>query len=560
MAPVLVLSESRPFSVGLQLHNGEIVYWLCDDWGKPNPPCVPVSKSVAVNRVLQGQVYKITSSDDWIVQYLSQGALDKMNVLYDLENPVSDPEPVLPGFWESIKSLWDSALEYLGTVLNVVITDGIETIYRLFTGNEIDAETAANWASYVPGANAFHKLAYGIDLKGEGDGTLSGSDYVDLALFMIPLPASWVGKGVTKAVARVGEKEAFTVLEKIALKEVELIAKGVTKVSLWKFLNIAAGKLLKNKLVQLVGSLGFLIFAATEIPQLINMRKFAYHQTLELAGQDPQTVSFALKRLEDQFDSLSYEINTSIKNGDITRVNEIIVDMQTVLLAYSDYVELKKSVLEANETYDVVKANSDLMSLQVQRLVEAYPPGSSTEPAYLIIRSVPSGAKIYIDDLYIFEVTDTKLLKPEGKYKITLKKSGYYDKETFDYWNAGKTGTLTLNLIPLSGTEPPVEDPPGTEPPIPEPPTNEERPSEDVIIELDPGAPEYNAWKITIKAVDSSTGTALNAWVLINDVFKNVATPASFYFQPEALYNIKLRLKGYKQGELDYTTKPLPTQ
>jgi len=84
-------------------------------------------------------------------------------------------------------------------------------------------------------------------------------------------------------------------------------------------------------------------------------------------------------------------------------------------------------------------------------------------------------------------------------------------------------------------------------------------PEEDLIIEMTPTTTEYNAWKVTIKAVDAVTGSAINASILINDQFMDKYTPYYFYMLPEATYNVKLRRKGYYQGEVTFTTDPLPT-
>jgi hypothetical protein len=80
-----------------------------------------------------------------------------------------------------------------------------------------------------------------------------------------------------------------------------------------------------------------------------------------------------------------------------------------------------------------------------------------------------------------------------------------------------------------------------------------------ITLEMESAVTTYNAWKVTIKAVDAVTNDPLNASILIDDVYTNNYTPWYFYLAPESTFNIKLRKTGYYQAELDYTTKPLPT-
>ena len=87
-----------------------------------------------------------------------------------------------------------------------------------------------------------------------------------------------------------------------------------------------------------------------------------------------------------------------------------------------------------------------------------------------------------------------------------------------------------------------------------------DQPADEVVIPLIPvGDPTFNSWKITIRGTDSVTGAEFAAWILIDDVFKGVTTPAVFYLAPSSTFNIKLRLSGYRQGEVDYVTQALPS-
>ena len=165
------------------------------------------------------------------------------------------------------------------------------------------------------------------------------------------------------------------------------------------------------------------------------------------------------------------------------------------------------------------------------------------EEITLTINSTPTGAKIYIDDVFKFEYTNTTIKAPAGLHKITLKLSGYKDHNLPYDWPAGTVKTLHVPLQLYEEDDPVVD-----------------QPAEEVVIPMEPvEEPTFNSWKVTIRAKDSISGADVAAWILIDDVFKGVTTPAVFYLAPESTYNIKTRLKGYRQGEVTYVTKPLPT-
>lgn len=159
------------------------------------------------------------------------------------------------------------------------------------------------------------------------------------------------------------------------------------------------------------------------------------------------------------------------------------------------------------------------------------------------ISSTPTGAKIYIDNVYKFETTDTTISAPAGAHTLTLKLDGYKDHNLPYNWPAGSVKSMQVTLELLDEGEPVVD-----------------QPADEVVIPLEPVVePTRNAWEITIKGIDSTTNQPVAAWILIDDDFKGVTTPAVFYLAPEQTYNIKLRLAGYRQGEITYTTLPLPT-
>ncbi|MCK5138339.1 MAG: PEGA domain-containing protein [Thermodesulfovibrionia bacterium] len=179
---------------------------------------------------------------------------------------------------------------------------------------------------------------------------------------------------------------------------------------------------------------------------------------------------------------------------------------------------------------------------QIRSQVEGATPAPTEDKAKLTINSSPSGAKIYVDFIYKFETTNTMVLLDPGTHTITLKLDGHYDTSQDVDLAPAEEETITMTLTPLT-----------------EPQPGNGVPAEEVIIPLDPAETTYNAWKVTIKAIDSVTGNELFAAILINDVYVNKYTPYYFYFAPESSYNIKLRKQGYKQGEVTFVTKPLPT-
>lgn len=166
------------------------------------------------------------------------------------------------------------------------------------------------------------------------------------------------------------------------------------------------------------------------------------------------------------------------------------------------------------------------------------------EKGTMDISSAPAQAKIYIDDVYIWEKTNTTIRIAPGHHKLTLKLDGYQDYSVeFDIL-AEETKTYQIALAPIDEIPPEI---PGT-------------PGEEVTIPLVPGMEKWNAWKVTIRAIDALTLAPISAAILVNDVYMDKNTPYYFYFAPESTYNIKLRKSGYKQGETQFTTKPLPEQ
>lgn len=202
---------------------------------------------------------------------------------------------------------------------------------------------------------------------------------------------------------------------------------------------------------------------------------------------------------------------------------------------------------------DIYLSSSDAQRAQYEGYVSVINDGlAGVEPptgeGALLVSSTPTNAKIYIDNEYKFEVTNTTITLAAGNYLLTLKKSGYLDQSKSITINAFQTRAEHMTLVE-DGVEPPEPTP--TPPGVPE---------EIITIPLEPGAGKFNAWKVTIKGVDAETGAELAAWILINDAFLGKTTPWFVYLLPSSTYNIKLRLSGYRQGEVTFTTEALPIE
>jgi len=188
----------------------------------------------------------------------------------------------------------------------------------------------------------------------------------------------------------------------------------------------------------------------------------------------------------------------------------------------------------------------------------------------LRLDSEPQGARIWIDGEDTGRYTPATLHPSPGMHEFKLTKKGYKPlvklhevrERHIDVqkWTLEPEAPPEVPIIPPKPEQPP-EKPPEVPPEVPpEKPPEVPPPEKEVVIPLEKAKPKYNAWKVTIRAVDKDTGEELHAAILINDVFMDKYTPWWFYFYPEATYNIKLRKKGYYQGELDYTTPPLPEE
>jgi len=187
-------------------------------------------------------------------------------------------------------------------------------------------------------------------------------------------------------------------------------------------------------------------------------------------------------------------------------------------------------------------------------------------------------ADVYIDGLKKGLTPLTYQLVP-GTYHVLVTKFQHTSDEKDVTVEAAKSVGASFNITSTVTPPPPPPPPPGetkwcqlegqyipleewsSSRCVPVVPPTPPTPEEEIIIPLEPsdGRVVYNAWKYTIRAVDANTGEELYAGILIDDVYMDKYTPNYFYLWPEASYNIKIRKRGYKQGEIIIDTPALPT-
>jgi len=164
---------------------------------------------------------------------------------------------------------------------------------------------------------------------------------------------------------------------------------------------------------------------------------------------------------------------------------------------------------------------------------------SAVEPKMrLTIWSVPPNARIYIDDVFKYEYTNTTFSAPAGYHKLTLKKESYNDyTANYDY-PEGSERAVEFDLAAGDGQI--------------------TYPISEVEFELTPTVRTYNCWKVNISAKNIYSGEALNAWVLIDDIYQSGTTPLDVFLVAQSTYDIKLHLAGYREAQQIFTTEALP--
>lgn len=217
---------------------------------------------------------------------------------------------------------------------------------------------------------------------------------------------------------------------------------------------------------------------------------------------------------------------------------DVLPDTYTILLQKFGYNDESVQVTaEGGQTY-----NSPFFLVETE---------SGDDTGTLQISANVSDANVWINGAFEGKTTYSQVW-PVGDYNVLVSKTGYLSFEDSISITANQITSVTATLLETGGEDP--EDPPD------DPPAGDQ-PETEVVIPLTPsGEQAPNAWKVTIRAIDSNTNEPLNAQILIDDVAIGNFTPWYVYLLPEETYNIKLRRSGYEQGEINFTTEPLPTQ
>lgn len=481
-----------------------------------------------------------------------------LNFKFTQQDPnAQPPAEELPGFWQRLKDLYDGVLGGISRILTKAITTAINNLHFVLFSSDIDEETARSWADHLPGFNAMHVYAFGTDFNGVTREVDESIDHTDLALALMPLGTGKAAAFSAQIFKKGGKSLTQKFMKNIAAKEAEIIGKGVGGKALQKFIenemlrqaarDIISSKPVWKQIITLQGPVAKWIFAAASMMGIGAWASWPVADNLAtMANIDGRLL---LQRVE---------------NGEISK-EEALASLDKLI----DLFDKGKKFVDINFAINPVvrfltptfKLTTDAAEILInqtrQQIVDVVVTPPPEDKVSLTIESDPTQAKIYVNDEYVFELTPTQILLDPGQIKITLKKSGYNDNSVLANYSPGETKTIRMTLTAVDQVPPPD----GTIPPLPPPgtpPLPGTQPEDSIEIPLDPKGDEFNAWKTTIKAVDSETGQELAAWILINDDFVGRQTPAFFFLFPESVYNIKLRLSGYKQGEVTFTTDKLP--
>jgi len=194
----------------------------------------------------------------------------------------------------------------------------------------------------------------------------------------------------------------------------------------------------------------------------------------------------------------------------------------TVTLKIQDYADYSGSI---NIIQDITTSFSAVLTAIIPKM-------------RLTVWSTPPNARVYIDDVFKYEYTNTTFSAPAGYHKLTLKKESYNDyTANYDY-PEGSERAVEFDLAAGDGQI--------------------TYPISEVEFELTPTVRTYNCWKVNISAKNIYSGEALNAWVLIDDIYQSGTTPLDVFLVAQSTYDIKLHLAGYREAQQIFTTEALP--
>ena len=436
------------------------------------------------------------------------------------------PPPEVP-LWKRILTLMEYSLTQFGLWIAENFYTAINFVFRAVTGRDMTESDAGVVGDNLPGVQGVYVLLSGKDLQGNARTYLSDSEAIGVIVFA-------VAAGVTAALA-----------VDLGVAIATVMTSDQVEAAIEHFINLKGGSYVPTSgsvvdiLMKVFGAKTPLVLMSKVLMGVIGIDGIA---TWLASDNIVSGTAFPMNRLKQMVeDGTLSKADALVEIDRIQAWKDYATNFISVSGIANPFLWLFRSLFMKNT--ELAQLNINEIRAQVESAVPVIPPELM---GTVILSSIPTGAKIYVDDVYVWESTNTTFKVSPGHRKITLKKDDYTDSSREIDILAGETLTIAMTLTSVL--------PPPVTPPVP-PPTI---PSEEVVIPLVPTTITYNAWKVTIKAVDASTNAELAAWILINDVFMTNSTPFYYYFAPSSNYNIKLRLKGYKQAELVYTTKPLP--
>lgn len=369
-----------------------------------------------------------------------------------LEEEAAPPPPELPGFWENIKDVWNSALSFFGWIIGTPIIFAINSLHRLMTGVDIDETKAGQWANYIPGINTMYKLAYGKDLSGSADTSISDMEWVELAIFLTPIPHDDAFGWWAKSYQYGGPTATTTAIKKLISQEAAIVSRGISLTSLRTLVNnflrwwwrkqVPLTSSIWQKLLARKGPIFYLVAILGAAMGFGAWGSWAATDNVATA------IKFDVKILAQK-----------VKDGVITKEDALY--QLGVLRSYFDSAKIYMDVNFAINP--IVKfltptfnTNMELMELELDNYkteIEAAGPPPPAEDAEIFFSSTPMGAKIYIDGVYKYVATNILLTVPSGTHNYTLTLDGYENFEGQYHVPAGESITTDDTLTPLPGVE-----------------------------------------------------------------------------------------------------------
>lgn len=185
-----------------------------------------------------------------------------------------------------------------------------------------------------------------------------------------------------------------------------------------------------------------------------------------IAGADTMFVWLAEDNIAESTEFRSTEIIRMLRKGEITKEEAL-----EMFDSYQGFIDKSKTFLNistwANPLLWLFRGiimdgitQAEMVFNDNRAIVEAWEPEEPEEPeepVNLNITSTPTQAKIYVDDVYTYELTNTAIIVNAGTRSITLKKTGYEDQTKSITLEPETSNSIHFDLIEV--TEPPPPPP-----------------------------------------------------------------------------------------------------